>query len=144
MAATALADVFRPPINRSMRSLDRNFFRKKIPLAAAKISDNKKITQFRKDLGQDLLRLERYTSIKELPGHERGTKALLLNPNIGVQGGRFCCLQYRIIVDCLIESETWSSKLLELVKTQQVALVPYEVELDYDYWTYRGLILLSL
>ena len=37
----------------------------------------------------------------------------------------------------LSDASTWSPKLLELIKTSQVSLLPYNLKLDYDYWNYR-------
>ena len=37
----------------------------------------------------------------------------------------------------LPDASTWSPKLSELVKASQVSLLPYNLELDYDYWNYR-------
>ena len=31
---------------------------------------------------------------------------------------------------------TWSPLVSELVKTEQVKVVPYSLSLDYDYWDY--------
>ena len=37
----------------------------------------------------------------------------------------------------LSDASTWGPKLSELVKESQVILVPYDLNLDYDYWNYR-------
>ena len=37
----------------------------------------------------------------------------------------------------LSDASTWSPKLSELIKASQVSLLPFELELDYDYWNYR-------
>lgn len=39
--------------------------------------------------------------------------------------------------EALPDVSTWSPKLSELVKASQVSLLPYSLELDYDYWNYR-------
>ena len=75
------ADMFRPPINRAMKVLDRSFFRKKVPLAAARIVEKRHIAKFRTELGSDLLCLERVSSVKDDP-KSKGSKALLLKPEI--------------------------------------------------------------
>ena len=36
-----------------------------------------------------------------------------------------------------IDTSSWSSKLLELINQEQVSVVAYELDLNYDYWTYR-------
>jgi len=32
---------------------------------------------------------------------------------------------------------TWSSILQEAVKAEEVKVIPYDLTLEYDYWTYR-------
>lgn len=36
-----------------------------------------------------------------------------------------------------LDTSTWSPKLSELVKSSQVVIMPFDLEIDYDYWTYR-------
>ena len=74
-----------------MRVLDRTFFQKKVPLAAARVLDNKKISRCRKDLekSRDLLRLERIAIVRPDPEDERGPngrKCLLLKPEVKRNG----------------------------------------------------------
>ena len=79
--------MFRPPINRTMRLLDRSFFKKTIPLSAARIRDNKHISKFRTELGRDLLKLDRMPavrSVRDPQGQE--AKALLLRPEVKADG----------------------------------------------------------
>lgn len=80
--------MFRPPINRAMRALDRSFFQKSIPLSAAKIRDNKQISKYRTELGPDLLRLERMQTVRSVRDPEGGqaAKALLLRPEVRPDG----------------------------------------------------------
>lgn len=80
-------DMFRPPVNRAMRVLDRSCFRKKVPLSAAKVYDKTKIAKLRSELGHDVLKLERFQCVQPI----RGTKgeehrALLLDPRIKPNG----------------------------------------------------------
>ena len=44
------------------------------------------------------------------------------------------CMTYGLIV--FQDTSTWSPKLSELVKSSQVEITPYNLELDYDYWNY--------
>lgn len=81
--------VFLPPVNRAMRTLDRSFFAKTIPLAAAHIFDAKHITRFQKECAKDVLRLPRTKTIiteadPAVPGGVR--KLLLLRPEVRVDG----------------------------------------------------------
>lgn len=79
--------MFRPPINRAMRSLDRSVFKKTIPLSAAKIRDNKQISKYRTELGRDLLKLDRMPAVRYVLDSEgQEAKALLLRPEIKTDG----------------------------------------------------------
>ena len=84
-----LAAMFRPPVNRAMRQLDRSFFQKRIPLAAARVLDTKQISNCISDLSEELLYLERCTVVRPGPMDNdlwRGRKALLLRPRIKPDG----------------------------------------------------------
>ena len=80
----ALEEMFRPPVNRAMRALDRTYFRKSIPLAAAKVHSDHFVSICRTELSQDVLKLERMSIVKILKESESSNthKALLLNPKI--------------------------------------------------------------
>ena len=83
-------DMFRPPINRAMRVLDRSYFQKKVPLAAAKVLQKKQIAKCRAELMDDLLKLERVSIVRD-DAVEKGHKALLLKPEIEPDS-TFCSL----------------------------------------------------
>ena len=86
-ASSFSVDMFRPPVNRAMRVLDRSFFQKKVPLSAAKVFDKRKITKLRSELGHDVLRLDRLQSVQSIRGSQgEEHKALLLNPQIKPDG----------------------------------------------------------
>ena len=120
-------EMFRPPINRTMRVLDRSFFRKKIPTVVAVIKDPKQISKFKTSLRHDTLRIDRLPSIRSLPNDTTDRtaerKALLLRLDIRQE-----------------DASTWSPQLLELVESSQVQLEPFDVDLEYDYWTYPEII----
>ena len=85
-------EMFRPPINRAMRSLDRAFFQKRIPICAARVLDNKTISKCRSELqnSQDILRLERIANVRPDPAEGTvGRKCLLLKPDVREQGKLF-------------------------------------------------------
>ena len=121
---TAISDMFRPPVNHAMRMLDRAFFRKTVPLAAARVLEDAQISRCRMDLGQDILHIDRISCVRSVPDDQsagqRGRKALLLSPKIRPE-----------------DPSTWSSKLLELIEAKKVNITPYELKLSYDTWTYR-------
>jgi tRNA (guanine37-N1)-methyltransferase len=84
-------DMFRPPVNRAMRVLDRSFFQKKIPASAARVVDNKTISKCRSDLfrSKDVLRLERYQIVRPDPNEadaKAGKKCILLRPQVDEKG----------------------------------------------------------
>ena len=80
---TTSADMFRPPVNRAMRVLDRSFFKKVIPTSAARINDRKEVSKCRNALTYDILKLDRMQAVRSLQDPQ-GTeaKALLLRPEI--------------------------------------------------------------
>ena len=119
-------EMIRPPINRAMRVLDRSFFRKKIPTIAAVIQDPKQISQFKSELRRDTLHIDRLQAIRPLldaNGRVTGKKALMLGLEVKKD-----------------DSSTWSPKLTELVQSSQVHLEPFDVDLDYNYWSYADVI----
>lgn len=82
-------DMFRPPINRAMRILDRPFFQKDVHLAAACVLDSKQIATCRKELHDDILKLERLPPIRSVPpsvSTDKNSKCLLLKPSTRVEG----------------------------------------------------------
>jgi tRNA (guanine37-N1)-methyltransferase len=83
------SEMFRPPINRLMKVLDRPFFQKKIRLSAAQIIDAKDISKTRAELKSDLLCRARMKNIVSVPEHDCQAKALLLRPGIKNEGTIF-------------------------------------------------------
>ena len=82
-------DMFRPPIHRAMRILDRPLFQKDVHLAAACVLDSKQIATYRKELHDDLLKLERLPPIRSVPpsvSTDKSSKCLLLKPSTRVDG----------------------------------------------------------
>lgn len=85
--------MFRPPVNRTMRVLDRSFFKQKYDLAAACVLEKKKIQQFQKTLRNDILRLDRYFTVRPAPpsvyevfSNVQDLKCFLLKPSIRLDG----------------------------------------------------------
>ena len=80
-------DMFRPPVNRSLKFLDRSFFIKKIPISAAKLVDLKQISRCRTILQHDILKLDRMQVVKSMRTAEGDEcKALLLKPVVKADG----------------------------------------------------------
>lgn len=96
MSSQELADIqknemFRPPVDRTMRLLNPKFFEKTVTLAAAKVFEVNQITNCRKALGKDVLDLERVPSVQMVPSSEPGgtpTRGILLRPEIRPNGKR--------------------------------------------------------
>lgn len=87
MSESPESAMFRPPVNRAMRVLDRSFFQKSIPISAARIRDTKQISKCRAELGRDTLKLDRLQSIRSIRDSEgQETKALLLRPEVKQDG----------------------------------------------------------
>ncbi|KAL8798099.1 MAG: hypothetical protein Q9182_006950 [Xanthomendoza sp. 2 TL-2023] len=115
-------DMFRPPVNRAMRILDRAFFQKDVNLAAACIPDKKNIATFLKDLHNDVVRIDRIRPVRTVPPNaftDQNAKCLLLTPGTRTD-----------------DESSWSSRLQELVKARQVFVIPYHLKLDYSVWSY--------
>ncbi|OQO06231.1 hypothetical protein B0A48_08819 [Cryoendolithus antarcticus] len=136
-------EMFRAPVNRSMRTLDRNSFRKVIPLHAARVPENKNISKVRSELerSKDALHQDRLGSVFPDPDRDRaksGTKCVLLrpgrrkeatetgdNPHDGAE---------------VTSPPLYSSVLDALLEQNIIDLVPYSLYLDYSYWTYHDII----
>lgn len=69
-------EMFRPPVNRLMRVLDRSFFQKAVPTSAAKVFNHKDISRFRRQL-------EQTDEILNIPNGRRGIPNILPDPEPG-------------------------------------------------------------
>ncbi|KAK4101705.1 hypothetical protein N658DRAFT_496143 [Parathielavia hyrcaniae] len=118
--------IFRPPIVRTgTAALNRALFSKTVDIAAAAVLDNRLISKYRKslDAGKEILHVDRVSPIRPHPDKalaEQGRKCLLLAPSVRPEA-----------------SDTWGPVLKEGVDKKELTVVPYELRLDYDYWTYR-------
>ncbi|KAK0379639.1 Met-10+ like-protein [Colletotrichum limetticola] len=110
----------RAPLARAATILDRSLFSKKLELAAATVKDPRNISKYRKQLekGNELLRLDRLDSCRTDP-KSSNLKCLLLRPGVKAD-----------------TPTTWGPVFQEGIKTGELDVVPYELQLDYDYWSY--------
>ncbi|KAI9677929.1 MAG: tRNA(m(1)G37)methyltransferase [Trizodia sp. TS-e1964] len=115
--------LFRPPVNRTMQTLDRSYFAKSIPLSAVRVLDNSAISKYRSQLekSKELLKLERITPIRCDPeaDPQKNQRCLLLRPEVRHD-----------------DSTTWSVTLRNAVMSREISLLPYMLELDYKHWSY--------
>jgi len=44
---------------------------------------------------------------------------------------------WRNSTDVATDPTTWSPILQEAVKAQEIGIIPFDLKLDYNYWTYR-------
>lgn len=94
--------MFRPPVNRAMRVLDRPFFKKTVPLASATVMETRNIGPFLNELEKtkDLLNKPRVIPVhpvqevkQEDEAADRRRKCLLLKEEIKADGtGHFFVL----------------------------------------------------
>ncbi|RDL38468.1 tRNA (guanine(37)-N1)-methyltransferase [Venustampulla echinocandica] len=125
ISPSSVMSLLRPPIVRSAAAtLDRSLFSKTVPITAARITNLKNISRVRTGLekSKELLRLDRLINVR--PDQDptlasKGVKCLLLKPEVIVE-----------------DQNTWSSFLQEAVKNEEASVVPYNLTVNYDYWTY--------
>lgn len=83
-------EMFRPPINRAMRALDKSFFRKDVVTSALKVQDKRRMADVLRSLrkSNDLLTHRDFPNVRdEADSAGRGAKCVLLNPTVNA-GGR--------------------------------------------------------
>ena len=74
-----MSRLFLPPLNRSMRVLDRSLFQKTIPTSAARVFNPRDISSVQKACAADLLRVRRVQLMPSDPDNA-GRKLLVLRP----------------------------------------------------------------
>ncbi|KAF7505410.1 hypothetical protein GJ744_000956 [Endocarpon pusillum] len=108
-----------------MRVLDRSFFQKIIPIAAATVFDDRNISAVRGQIQCEGSSLG-VSSIKSIVVDET------------VPGGRKCMLLRPGIV--AVDPKTWSPTIAELVEKKLVGLRPYDLKLTYDDWSMHNIL----
>ncbi|KAK0946592.1 tRNA(m(1)G37)methyltransferase [Friedmanniomyces endolithicus] len=137
-------NMFRAPIHRGMRTLDRSKFKKTASLNAARVFDNKNISKLRSALerSKDALQQDRLGSVHADPDLERakaGKKCILLRP--GVASSRNSPDDANATDGHGAQNaKPYSPTLMELVQQQLIEIVPFSLQLDYAYWTYHDII----
>ncbi|KAI1818439.1 Met-10+ like-protein-domain-containing protein [Poronia punctata] len=118
--------LFRPPIGRhTFGVLDRVLFKKTVDLAAAAVADKKKIASWRQQMEKDkaLLVVERLSAVVNHP-----------NPALAEQGSRCILLDPKIRPEV---RDTWTPSIHDGVSKREIDIIPYQLKLDYDFWTYE-------
>lgn len=123
-----IMSLLRPPVLATSTVLNKAAFAQTFNIAAASVRDIKKISRIRQELSKskDLLTIDRQSSVVPDPDAAlaaKGRKCLLLTPRISPT-----------------KQETWGTVVSELVKQEDVGIVPYKLELGYGYWTYRDVL----
>ncbi|KAF4975308.1 hypothetical protein FZEAL_7873 [Fusarium zealandicum] len=117
-------NLFRAPAARAAKTLDRSLFAKTLNAAAASIKENRLLSKYRKELEKtnEVLFMERFNPILADP-----------DPTLASQGKKCIVLAPQIKSG---SPETWSTLLKEASETGDLKVVPYDVEISYDFWSY--------
>ncbi|KAL7275443.1 tRNA(m(1)G37)methyltransferase [Rhizina undulata] len=118
-----MSRLFLPPINRTMTVLDRSFFKKTVPLSAARVFDIRNITKVQKECSRDMLKVPAAKPIQNDPELGDGRKVLLLKPEVKHD-----------------DLSTVSPKTREYIDSKILELIPLNLNLTYDNWTYEDII----
>lgn len=139
-------EMFRAPLHRGMRALDRGQFHRTVPLKAALVFDNKNIFNVRSQLerSKDALQQDRLGSVHPDPDAERaraGKKCILLRPEVATTNDT-SSTQANGHGPELNGTASWphSSALAELVRQELITVIPFALHLGYSYWTYHDII----
>ncbi|KAK2882541.1 hypothetical protein FQN49_000268 [Arthroderma sp. PD_2] len=122
-------DMFRPPINRAMRVLDRSFFKRTIPISAATVFETRNIGRIKEELtkSKDIMNAPRLLEVRPLQNpvteEDKKKKCILLKEQIQAN-----------------DTTTWSPTIQKLVEAKSMELKPYDLHLDYDYWLHYDII----
>jgi tRNA (guanine37-N1)-methyltransferase len=117
-------NLFRAPAARAAKSLDRSLFTNTLNAAAASIRENKLLSKYRKELEKtnEVLFMERFNPILPDP-----------NPSLASEGKKCIVLAPQIKST---SPETWSPILQEAAKVGDIKVVPYDIEIGYEFWSY--------
>lgn len=87
---------FLPPVNRSMKVLDKSVFQKTVPLSAARIFDVRRTGEIRKICRPDALHLPKIDVLQWDPDQEKykGRKVMILKPEVKHDGLWGSCSRY--------------------------------------------------
>ncbi|KZZ88845.1 tRNA methyltransferase Trm5 [Ascosphaera apis ARSEF 7405] len=140
--------MFRPPVNRMMRTLDRSFFKKTVPMAAATVFDKRQIGPVKNALlkTKEICDAPRIIPVRPVPlNGKTPEEGIIWDLRKEKMGGE---LRDHTSLKCVLLDEkvrphdktTWSPVLQELVDKSTIEVFPYNLLLDYDYWNYEDII----
>ncbi|OAQ63350.1 Met-10 protein [Pochonia chlamydosporia 170] len=118
-------NLFRAPAAaRAAKTLDRTLFSRTMPTIAASVRDNKLIAKYRKQLDKtnEVFTINKFDPIAADPDEELarvGRKCLILRPDLKTSA-----------------PETWSPALQEATKIGDLKIVPFDVTIGYELWSY--------
>ncbi|KAF7559702.1 hypothetical protein G7046_g4455 [Stylonectria norvegica] len=117
-------NLFRAPAARAIKVLDRSLFAKTLNAAAASVSSNQLLSKYRQELAKskEILFLGGFSPIAADPDPKlagQGRKCLVLGPQVNPAS-----------------PETWSPVLQEASRIGDLKVIPYDVEIDYEFWNY--------
>ncbi|KAB5589659.1 TRNA (guanine(37)-N1)-methyltransferase [Ceratobasidium theobromae] len=104
-----------PPVNRSMRELDRSFFKKTIPVLAAQVDSRRTGELLRASaLRRNVLDIPKITNVIRTSDNDDGKRLILLD---------------------VADVDQLPVEAKDYLSAQGAQLRPYSVELGYDYWS---------
>jgi tRNA (guanine37-N1)-methyltransferase len=121
-----MSSLLRPPtVRHTIGVLDRALFAKTVNLAAVTVADKRKIAGWRQNLHKEktLLSANRLSAVVPHPDQTlalQGARCLLLDPKVRPK-----------------VPETWTPLVRDGLEKQELDMVPYDLSLDYDHWTYE-------
>ncbi|PKS06394.1 hypothetical protein jhhlp_007142 [Lomentospora prolificans] len=118
----------RAPLARAMTTLDRSLFSQKFQLAAAAVREPRNLARYRKDLIRES-RLFNRPGFSPLLSHP--------DPELAKAGRKLLLLDPRVKLEL---TETWGETIQRGHKDEEVDVLPYELTLDYNRWTYQEVI----
>ncbi|KAB5580717.1 putative undecaprenyl pyrophosphate protein [Coniochaeta sp. 2T2.1] len=123
----ALCNFAKAQMRHASTTLNRALFAKTVNLAAARVSKPQDIGRYRKifESSKDILDVPRVSPIIPDPDQtlaSQGRRCLLLRPGIKPDA-----------------QETWAPAVKEGVQKEDLSIIPYELNLDYNYWSYHDI-----
>lgn len=132
--------MFRPPVNRAMRVLDRSFFRREYPISAAKVYDVKSMSKVQRELvkSREILHIRAIAPVQPVPteASSDAQKCIILRPELKHNGMQTINVIPNTEISLWsVDRSTWSDSVTRLVGAGDVGIIPFNLALDYESWT---------